>query len=102
MRSPWLSIILILNLTGISAAEIAQAQGGPPPYQAIPPLRAESAPPPAQDGYIWRPGHWMWNGAQYRWIRGAYVVRRPHMHQWVHGTWAMQGNTWIWVAPHWQ
>ncbi len=45
---------------------------GPPPPPA--PL-VEAAPPPPPGVYVWRPGHWRWNGFRYVWVRGHYVVR---------------------------
>ena len=51
----------------------------PPP----PPARRPPAPAPVVEAvpvapgayYVWRPGHWRWNGAQWVWVRGRYVMR---------------------------
>lgn len=54
---------------------------GPPPPPVIvgpPPPPApivEAVPPPPAAFYVWRPGHWRWNGFRYVWIRGHYVAR---------------------------
>ncbi|WP_297372424.1 hypothetical protein [Acidocella sp.] len=63
-----------------------------------PPLRPEYVPPSPSVAYIWRPGHWAWNGARYHWVRGHYVRRHPGWHVWVQGHWSPAG---IWVPAHW-
>lgn len=45
---------------------------GPPPAPA--PI-VEAPPPPPGAYYVWRPGHWRWNGVRWVWIRGHYVAR---------------------------
>jgi len=104
MRLPRLVLTLTLTLAAMSMAAVAQPNGGPPPggYQAVPAPREEPIPPPPEGPYIWRPGHWGWNGYRYHWVRGAYVLRRPKMHEWVPGAWVMQGPGWVWLAPHWR
>ena len=43
---------------------------GPPPAPII-----ERVPPPPAAAYVWRPGHWRWNGFRYVWAPGHYVLR---------------------------
>ena len=76
-------------LTLLSAATLATLAGcyypppGPPPGPgpvavAVPPTPVpivEPVPPPPAAFYVWRPGHWRWNGFRYVWIRGHYVPR---------------------------
>ncbi|MGA2191015.1 MAG: hypothetical protein ABSH33_21055 [Steroidobacteraceae bacterium] len=104
MRLPSLGLMVTLALAGISAVALAQSNGGAPPgYQPIPAPLAETVPPPPPQGaYIWRPGHWKWNGYKYHWVVGEYVLRRPKMHEWVPGAWVMQGGAWVWAEPHWR
>ncbi len=45
--------------------------GAPPPPAPI----VEAVPSPPGAYYVWRPGHWRWNGFRYVWIRGHYVRR---------------------------
>jgi hypothetical protein len=47
----------------------------------IPPPRYEPLPPPPGDRYIREPGHWHWNGVQYDWIGGRYVIHEMRYHQ---------------------
>jgi hypothetical protein len=50
-------------------------------YGPIPPPRYEPLPPPPGDRYIREPGHWHWNGVQYVWIGGRYVIHEMRYHQ---------------------
>jgi hypothetical protein len=53
----------------------------------------EVVPPPPAPGYVWQPGYWSWNGVQYVWVPGAYVVA-PFVHAvWMPGAWV------AWSAP---
>jgi hypothetical protein len=103
MQTPKLVLLVTLAIAGWSSIIVADPQGEPPPsYQPIPEPTPETIPAPPQGAYIWRPGHWIWNGYRYRWIRGAYVLRGPRMHEWVPGAWVMRGGAWVWVQPHWR
>jgi hypothetical protein len=67
----------------------------PPPAPRI-----ERAPPP-RDGYLWGPGHWVWNGKSYFWADGSWVVQRRHM-LWVPDQWEQVGEKWHLVPAHWK
>ena len=40
----------------------------------------EAVPAPPAPGYVWQPGYWSWNGFQYVWVPGVYVVP-PYAHR---------------------
>lgn len=68
---PSLMMALLLGLSGCAYYE-------PPPPVAVgapPPPVAEVVPPPPAAYYVWRPGHWRWNGFRWVWIRGHYAAR---------------------------
>ena len=47
-----------------------------PPLQPAPPAAlVEALPPPPGVYYVWRPGHWRWDGFRYAWVKGHYVRR---------------------------
>ena len=88
---------------GIGTA-VAQPPPPPPnPYGPIPPPRAEVVPPP-RTGYYWEPGHWHWNGVQYVWFRGRYVVRGPNYAHYAPGHWVWRPamGRWVWIGGHWE
>jgi hypothetical protein len=72
---------------GAPAADIvAQAYPAPPayPFAATPPappppstasLAPNPLPPAPAPTYVWEPGHWYWNGAQYHWQQGRYIAK---------------------------
>ena len=66
------SIVLSATLGGCTYAEPVPVAAAPPPP---PPVYVEQPPPPPAAAYVWRPGHWRWNGVRYVWIRGHYVLR---------------------------
>jgi hypothetical protein len=68
---------------------------------APPPLQAETVPPPPAEGYVWQPGHWRWNGAQYVWFPGRYELRPATATAWVPAHWDARGGQWVFVPGHW-
>ncbi len=96
MASPTRRILLTSVFAALSGAAVEQ-----PGYPPIPPPRVEVVPAP-RPGYIWRPGHWRWDGGRYLWVPGAYLLRQHGWHAWVEGHWAMRGGRWVWIEPHWR
>ena len=69
-----------------SLARVGVVVGFAPPAPVI-----EVVPPPPAPGYVWQPGYWSWNGVQYVWVPGVYVVP-PYVHAvWVPGAWVRHG-----------
>ena len=90
--------LLTSAFVALSGAALAQ-----PPYPPMPPPRPEGMrPPPPGEAYVWRPGHWAWNGRGYVWEPGRYVVRQATYHEYVPGAWVMRHGAWVWVPPHWR
>ncbi|MBV9655329.1 MAG: YXWGXW repeat-containing protein [Acetobacteraceae bacterium] len=85
---------ILLALTACAASYTAPA---------VPPLVAERvpAPPPAPVPLIWQPGHYIWDGAQYRWSPGRWVDRAGHGTLWQDGYWQRHGRRYEWVPGHW-
>ncbi len=73
----------------------------PAPYAPIPAPRYEVVPGP-RHGYLWEPGHWHWDGVQYVWIGGRYIVARAEYRRYVPGHWRPRGPGWEWVPSHWE
>lgn len=64
---PYVTLLLLGLLAGCVYTPVP---AGPAPAQVV-----ESVPPPPPGYYVWRPGHWRWNGYRYVWARGHYVIR---------------------------
>ena len=91
-------------LLGLAVAGAGPVLAQPPPsYPPVPPPRYEQVPPPPGGRYVWEPGHWHWNGVQYVWVGGHYVVRRPHYGRYVpgHWQWAPREGRYVWRPAHW-
>jgi WXXGXW repeat (2 copies) len=93
-------ILCGLTLTLAAAPGVARVGvvvGFAPPAPVV-----EVVPPPPAPGYFWQPGYWSWNGVQYVWVPGAYVVA-PYVHAvWAPGAWVRHGHGWVWRAGHWR
>jgi hypothetical protein len=91
----------------LSGKLIAQAKdlGPPPSPDAIvttppPPPIAEFVPPPAP-GYAWDPGRWSWNGSQYVWAPGRYIVQPTNGATFTPGYWQEYSGGWAWTEGRW-
>jgi WXXGXW repeat (2 copies) len=90
-------ILLGVDPTDAVAANIgfSVALTPPPPVVEAPP------PPPSAAGEVWTPGYWSWDGAQYVWVPGRYVVAPFPGAVWVAGGWVHRGPRWAWADGHW-
>jgi hypothetical protein len=71
--------------------------------RAPPPPRRElviAAPGP---GYVWSTGHWAWQGREYVWVPGGWVVVQTGYQRWQPGQWRRDRHRgWYWVEGHWR
>lgn len=88
----------LLNLAAVPGfARAGVVVGFAPPAPVV-----EVVPAPPAPGYVWQPGYWSWNGVQYVWVPGAYVVAptlAPCGSQEPGSGMAPAG---MWVAGHWR
>ena len=86
---------------------LAQADDlAPPPspdalVTTPPPAPVAEALPPPLPGYAWQPGHWFWDGAQYRWQSGKYIVQPTNNATFTPGYWQHYSGGWAWVDGRW-
>lgn len=67
-----------------------------------PPLpQAENPPPTPGPTYVWAAGHWWWDGTQYVWKPGSYVVPPTTVARWTPGYWQQGPDGWFWVPGNW-
>jgi len=102
-----------LVLIGVSAA------GAQPVIveRAMPAPIVEVIPAAPAAGMAWVPGHWVWRGNEWFWVKGHYIVgavpavpalieeRQPPRpspeHVWVRGHWGWEGARWSWRPGIW-
>ncbi len=76
----------------------------PPPSTASlapnppPPPETETPPPAPAPTYVWEPGHWYWNGAQYHWQQGRYIAKPTTTATYIPGHWEQRPEGWLWVG----
>jgi hypothetical protein len=70
--------------------------------QPAPPAPLYEPVPAQRAGYIWAPGHYIWNGNQYVWqggqwlqMREGYAWQAPHWQQRADGSWYLAEGTWV-------
>jgi hypothetical protein len=95
-RLPVLAVLASAWMLGACVVEPAN------PYPPPPPLQSEAVPQPPV-GQVWEPGHWVWNGSTYVWVRGHYILATAGGAHWVHGHWRWSNaqDQWVWVPGHW-
>jgi len=93
-----LSVLLVTGIMGLSVAQMPDWT--PPPAPA---LKAEVRPEQPNPAWVWRPGHWKFEGRDYVWVPGEYVEKPLRGEHWVHGYWAQGARgEWIRIPGHWQ
>jgi hypothetical protein len=77
--------------------EISVIRAPTPP----PPLPIDDQPPCPEDGDLWTPGYWVWDGVQYAWVAGVWVFPPGVLIFWTPGYWAFVGNVFIFHRGYW-
>lgn len=93
---PLLCAAGLVFTTAPGIAQVGVVVGVAPPAPVVEPVPAAPAP-----GYVWQPGYWAWNGAQYVWVPGQYVAAPYVGAVWMPGWWVGRGDGWVWVEGHW-
>src|ERR1700736_5245715 len=88
--------VLTLAAVGVSA-RVGVVVNVPPPAPIV-----ETVPPPLGPGYVCQPGYWAWNGVQYVWVPGQYVVTPAPGAVWIAGHWDRRPDGRVWVDGHWR
>jgi hypothetical protein len=57
--------------------------------------------PPAREGFVWAPGHYVWRNGDYRWIPGHWVRAKRNMY-WHPGHWVERNGRYVFVEPGWR
>ena len=84
------------NDTGAPVIQRAIVADEPPP-----PLPVYEQPPIPEEGYIWTPGYWSWNGYEHYWVPGTWV-RPPSVGLlWTPGYWAVGPGGFLFHRGYW-
>jgi hypothetical protein len=98
MRTPAVVLALALSLSpSLAFAQLFHRRGGP--REAPPPPRVEQIHP--RHGFVWDPGHWVWRGHHYSWVRGHYV-RERRGGEWRGGAWDRHDDHYDWHPGGWR
>ena len=97
-------VVLLLALFTLAVPGSARAQqlvvgirvGGPPPA-----VRVERAPLAPSPRHVWVPGWWWWDGRQYVWRTGAWMVPPSTGTVWVPPSWHFENGQWTYYAGYW-
>ncbi|HEV2703498.1 MAG TPA: DUF4124 domain-containing protein [Steroidobacteraceae bacterium] len=68
---------------------------------APPELPTRDQPPCPDDGDIWTPGYWSWDGATYFWQPGAWVYPPQVGVFWTPGYWEYTGRVFVFHRGYW-
>ncbi len=88
--------------TTLQAQELAKAPRilvATPPPPSPPDSQRQGSP---GSGYFWRPGHYVFKGARYTWVPGAWVVPPRSDLTWVPGFWTRTPEGGVWIVGHWR
>jgi WXXGXW repeat (2 copies) len=66
-----------------------------------PPLPIYDQPPIPAPGYIWTPGYWAWDGYDYYWVPGTWVLAPQPGLLWTPGYWTWQDGVYLFQAGYW-
>jgi hypothetical protein len=94
-------LLVAFFLLGLSGAASAQVSVGISVGFAPPPLPVYEQPICPEDGYIWTPGYWAWDGDDYYWVPGTWVAAPEVGFLWTPAWWGWGGNAYIFHAGYW-
>src|SRR5580658_5613845 len=68
---------------------------------APPPLPTSVQPPCPEEGDLWTPGYWAWDGGAYYWVPGVWVAPPRVGVFWTPGYWAYVGTVFVFHRGYW-
>src|ERR1700760_866210 len=94
-------LLVALFLLGLCGAVSAQVRVGISVNFAPPPLPVYEQPICPEDGYIWTPGCWAWDGDDYYWVPGTWVAAPQPGFLWTPAWGGWEGNAYIFHEGYW-
>jgi len=68
---------------------------------APPELPVYEQPPLPEPGYLWSPGYWAWDGMDYYWVPGTWVLPPASDMLWTPGYWGWRDGFYGWSPGYW-
>ncbi len=68
---------------------------------APPALPAADQPPCPEEGQLWTPGYWAWDGVAYNWVPGVWVAPPRVGVFWTPGYWGYAGTVFVFHRGYW-
>ena len=82
-------------------ADDGNAEVGISASMAPPELPAADQPPCPEDGDLWTPGYWAWDGAAYYWVPGVWESPPSVGVFWTPNYWAYAGTVFVFHRGYW-
>lgn len=101
IRVPHLVRYLLLAVFLLSVSPISFGQIGISVSFGPPPIPVYDQPICPGDGYIWTPGYWAWDGYEYYWVPGTWVIAPEVGFLWTPGYWGWDGVGFIFHEGYW-
>jgi len=103
MRIPYFSRFLLITLAMLALSGAAFAQIGVAVAVSFgpPELPVYEQPVCPEEGYIWTPGFWAWDGDDYYWVPGTWVPAPEVGFLWTPGYWDWQDSGFFFHDGYW-
>jgi hypothetical protein len=88
--------LILVALSSVSFAQIGISVAFGPP--ALPVYEQPICP---GDGYIWTPGYWAYDDADYYWVPGTWVESPEVGYLWTPGYWGWGGSAFLFHEGYW-
>ncbi len=66
-----------------------------------PPLPIYEQPPIPEPSYMWTPGYWSWDGYDYFWVPGTWVLAPQPGLLWTPGYWGWRDGAYVFYEGYW-
>jgi hypothetical protein len=95
------SLLLAVAMLFLATASFARVAVGVRVGIAPPPLPYYAQPICPGDGYLWTPGYWGWDDADYYWVPGTWVMPPEVGFLWTPGYWGWGGDGFLFYDGYW-
>src|SRR5579863_7986541 len=98
----WIPFLLVaVGMFAFSSASQAQVSVGVSVSFGPPELPVYEQPICPTDGYIWTPGYWAWDGYDYYWVPGTWVLAPETGFFWTPAWWGWGGRGYLFHPGYW-